>query len=382
MVFPTETPPSYGGSPADPPGHNTAGVPENNLITPGYGIVTTNAESAKSSPTPTRTPTGGNSDASGTPITVIVQPNEVVIDDNTFTDNPTQMTSTVVLGGDTFVIEPSRVVGGGAIISRPPSNAGGVLIPTPTPTTTTVGGLGVVYGPSIATVDGTVFTLKPTPTVAVISGQTITLGPTEIVFPSQTLHVAAGPGPAQTAVMGGELITAIGTDKVVIKGTTITYGHDSSSTITTVVDGETILIGPTGVLIHNEIIGGATAAPTATKYEIVGGATVTQMGLTAVEISGITFHVGYGVSTAVTTVIDGHTLTIGPKGVGMSTWTLGAPYATTTTIMPGSSNNAAMTIPTATGSVENSGSIPRPYWIRGLVTAVGVGYVGQLLFWV
>ncbi|KAI1386485.1 uncharacterized protein F4822DRAFT_318035 [Hypoxylon trugodes] len=388
VVFPTEPPPGYGGAPSGPMNHDTA-ANSGSVVTPEYGMRPTNIDSAKSSPVPTGNNAGGGGRS---PVTVVVQPGEVIVGDATFTDGPTQETSTVIVGGDTFVIDPTQVIGAGAIVNRPPSDVGGMLGPTPAPITTSIGGLGVVYGPSIATIDGTVFTIEPTPTVAVIQGQTITIGPAGIVFPSQTLHVAAGPGiaPTQTAVLGGELITAIGSDKVVIEGTTITYGpgsgSDPSGTTTTVIDGETVLIGPSGVIVHGQTIGGTTAGPSVTKYIIAGGATVTQMGLTAVEISGMTFHVGRGAETEVTTVIDGHTLTIGPGGVGMSTWTLGSPYASTTTLMPGhggssngNGNNAAMTIPSATGSPENKGgSVPRPdqslFWI-------GVGCLGQMIFW-
>ncbi|KAL7627663.1 hypothetical protein AAE478_001856 [Parahypoxylon ruwenzoriense] len=381
VVFPTETPPSYGGSPSNPNGHHPAVEDGSAISTPEYGMLPSNVESAKSSPTPAGK---NNPGPTPTPITVIVQPGGVVVNDRTFTDNPTQKTSTVVVGTDTFVIGPSKVVGVGATVNRPPSSIGGVFVPTPTAITTSIGGLGVVYGPSIATIDGTVFTIKPTPTSAVIKGQTITLGPAGIIFPTQTLHVAAGLVPTQTAVMGGELITAIGSDTVVIEGTTITYGPDFGSTVTTVIDGDTILIAPTGVLVHNEILGGITAAPTATTYDIVGGATVTQLGLNAVEIGGKTYHIGLG-TPMVTTVINGQTLTIGPNGVAMSTWTLGAPYASTTTLRPSVGNNAAMTMPAATESAENSGPITRPDWARELpvllCVVIGAGCLGQCLFW-
>ncbi|KAI0171775.1 hypothetical protein GGR52DRAFT_438725 [Hypoxylon sp. FL1284] len=387
VVFPTEAPPSYGGSPADPPGHNSAGLGDDSVATPEYGMLTSKVDSAKSSPTPS---VGRSSHAGGVPITVIAQPGGVVIDDHTYTDNPTQKTSTVVVGRHTFVIEPSKVVGAGVTVTRPPTT-GDVAAPFPTASTTVVGGIGeIVYGTSVATIDGTVFTIEPTPTIGVVRGQTITLGPEGIIFPSKTLHAAAGSGPTQTAVMGGELITAIGTDMVVIEGTTITYGHGSSNTMTTVVDGETVVIAPTGVLVHDWIIGGVTAAPTATEYEMVGGATVTQLGLTAVEIGGKTFHIGFGASTAVTTVFGGHTLTIGPKGVGMSTWTISAPHATTTTITPGgSNNNAAIMHPTTTATAkatasaggENSASTPRRDQAGGFLAAVGAVCLGPLLFW-
>ncbi|KAI0852977.1 hypothetical protein F5Y00DRAFT_157994 [Daldinia vernicosa] len=398
VVFPTQTPPSYGGSPSGPDAHDTAVEGgSSHVITPEYGMDPTPIESAKVSPTPPPN-SGDNHEGGRPPLTVIVQPGEVIIDDRTFTDSPTQKTSTVIVGDETFVIDPSQVVGGGATVTRPPIDVGGGFTPQPPPTTTSIGGLGVVLGPSsVATIDGTVFTIAPTPTIAVVRGQTITIGPAGLVFPSQTLHVAAGSGPTQTAVMGGQLITAIGSDTVVISGTTITYGSTAlgSSTLTTIVDGDTVLVAPTGVVLHEggETLGGITAAPDATKYEIVGGATVTQLGLTAVEISGRTFHIGPGAATPVTTVIAGHTLTIGPDGVGMSTWTLGAPYASTITIFPGAGagghhnggggNNAAMTIPTATGTSgkdDSAGTLLQRPDRSYVLFSVGVGCLGSLLF--
>ncbi|KAI2606851.1 uncharacterized protein GGS25DRAFT_308969 [Hypoxylon fragiforme] len=410
VVFPTEAPPDYGGSPDPPNNHNTAGVGDGSVITPDYGRITDSTDLPKTSATSasTSTPSIGNNAGQPPPITVIVQPGEVIIDDRTFLDNPTTPgTTTVIVKGETFIIDPTRVAGAGATITRPPSliitGDNDVLFPTatatptPTPTTTSIGGLGVVYGgsSSVATIDGTVFTLAPTPTVAVVRGQTITLGPAGIVFASQTLHIiaAGSSAPTQTAVMGGELITALGTNRVVIGGVTLTYGQSgsgSTSTITTVIDGETILIGPAGIIVHDKTLGGPAADLTVTKYEVIGGATVTQLGGTAVEISGTTYQYyiggGRGISahpTLTSTVVDdghGHTLTIGPDGrIAMSTWTLGPPFASTTTLVPngngrdaigaeGSSNsnnnnnNAAMTIPTATGSKgtgagseENSG---------------------------
>ncbi|KAK6957686.1 hypothetical protein Daesc_000473 [Daldinia eschscholtzii] len=406
VVFPTQAPPDYGGTPSGPDVHDTAiKGSTSRVITPDYGMDPTPIESAKTSPTPT--PGGGNNERPP-PVTVIVQPSKVIIDDRTFTDSPSQPTSTVVVGDETFVINPSQVVGGGTTMTRLPIDIGGGFAPPPLPLpiTTSVGGLEVVLGPSsVAIIDGTVFTIAPTSTVAVIEGQTVTLGPEGLIFPSQTLHIAAGPGsgPTQTAVMGGQLITAIGSDTVVISGSTITYGSsafDASSTLTTVVDGDTVLVAATGVVLHEgrETLGGITAAPDATKYEIVGGATITQLGLTAVEISGRTFRIGPGAAaTPVTTVIAGHTLTIGPDGVGMSTWTLGAPYASTTTIFPGGAggggghynsgngNNAAMTIPTATGTAGEDDSagtaLQQPGRLHVLLFSLGVGCLGPLLFW-
>ncbi|KAI0014461.1 hypothetical protein F4779DRAFT_12215 [Xylariaceae sp. FL0662B] len=376
VVFSSETPPSYGGPTSNPDSHHTA-VADIDFTIPAYGMVTPTPEPVKLPPT---SATGNNLLA--IPVTVGVQPGGVVINDQTIVDNAVQKTSTVVAGGDVFVINPSEVIGGGATVSRP-SKIGGVFMTAPE--TTTIGGLGVVYGPSAVTIDGTAFVIEPTPISAVVRGQTITLGPASIIFPSQTLSFNSGPGPTEVAVMGGELITAIGPDKVVIQGTTLTYGPSSNST-TTVIDGDTILVGPSGVLVHGETLAAVTVAPTATAYEIVGGATITRMGSTAVLVGGMEYQIGIHASTTVTTVVGGETLTIGPDGVTMPTWTLGSPYVSTTTIRP--NNNAALTIPAATESVvENSGGPgSRPGWEQGFIIvvfciAIGAACFGQGLFW-
>lgn len=312
----------------------------------------------------TQTPSG---------VTIVIQPTQVVINGHTITDDPQSKTTTLVIGTDTFVVDPTDVVGAGATLVRP-VEIGGVFVSTPS--TTTVEGLQVVYGPSVARIDGTVFTLGATPTTAVVKGQTITLGPAGIAFASQTIPAIEQSGPTEVAVLGAELLTAIGSSIVVIKGTTITYGPDSTP-ITQVVNGDTVIIGPSGVTVHNLTLGGTTAAPSATTYEIVGGATVTEVGSTAVIIGGTTFFVGSGVTSQLTTVIGGATLTIGAGGVSMSTFTF-SPYATTTTgVAPGSTSSIA------SATSKDAGPVVRPnlhLGIMGLCIAFGAGFLGQLLY--
>ncbi|KAI1505383.1 hypothetical protein F5X99DRAFT_279229 [Biscogniauxia marginata] len=396
VVFSSVTPPGYGGSPASPDSHGTASG-RRPLATPDYGMVTPWVEPAKTAamPMPTRTPTPapGNGVQVTAPVTVVVQPGEVVLNHETFADNPERATSTVVVaGGNTFVIDPSRVIGAGATITRPP-NGGGIFVDMPM--TTTIGDLEVVYGPSIATIDGTAFTVGSTPTSATIRGQQIAIEPGGIVFPSQTLFLPVGAGtagPTEVAVMGGELITAIGSDRVVIEGTTVTYGT-ASSTTTEVIDGDTVLVGPSGVVVHAKTLGGVAAAPDAIAYEMVGGVTMTRLGPTAVFIEGVTYRMGYG--AAETTVVvggrgdgdgnRGETITVGPGGVAVSTWTFGFPYAWTTT-MSVANNAAVAAIPTTAESLDNSGQAarPPPGWGLGFgvsCIAIGAGVLGPLLFW-
>ncbi|KAI5917114.1 hypothetical protein F4810DRAFT_81900 [Camillea tinctor] len=414
VVFSSATPPDYGGSPASPDSHGTASG-RRPLATPNYGAVTPWDQPTKTA----ATPSPGKGLQGTSPVTVVIQPGEVVLNHETFTDSPEQASLTIVVGGDgggnTFIIDPSRVVGGGATITRPPTREeGGVFVHMPT--TTTIGGLQVVYGSSIATIDGTAFTVGPTPTPVVVRGQPITIGPEGIVFPSQTLLAPAAPGTfgaTEVAVLGGELITALGSDRVVIEGTTVTYGT-ASSTLTSVIKGETLLVGPSGIVVHAKTLGGVAAVSGATAYEMVGGATVTRLGSTAVVIERSTYPVGRGsvsaaaagtvtataagpaaeteVEEVVTKVIvvGGETITVGPGGVAMSTWTLGMPFEDepwTTTISAANNNAVMATAPTSTAadSPGFAAARPRPHRELGLglsCIAIGASLLGPLLFWI
>ncbi|KAI1632245.1 hypothetical protein F4809DRAFT_105927 [Biscogniauxia mediterranea] len=422
VVFSSAAPPDYGGPPASPDSHGTASG-RRPIATPNYGGVTPwDQPPAKTKTAATPSPSPGKGLQGTSPMTVVVQPGEVVLNHETFADSPERASSTTVVvgdGGDVFVIDPSRVIGAGATITRPPPRGGGggggsgsVLVHAPT--TTTIGGLRVVYGPSAATIDGTAFTVGPTPTPVVIRGQPITIGPGGIVFPSQTLApAAAAPGATEVAVLGGELITALGSDRVVIEGATVTYGA-ASSTLTSVVKGETVLVGPSGVVIRAKTLGGAAAAPGATAYEMVGGATVTRLGSTAVVIEGSTYRVGGGgraektateagaevgaeqavtsvVAVVVVVVVGGETITVGgPGGVAISTWTWGAPFGddSWTTTISAANNNAVMAaVPTSTAADSPGPAAARPRPRRELALglsciAIGAGVLGPLLFWI
>ncbi|KAI4603654.1 hypothetical protein KJ359_003471 [Pestalotiopsis sp. 9143b] len=431
VVYSSEAPPAYGddgttmvqdhntpdgdGSPTDVPqyekgtttviqagttaydntgtvGGNTAAAPGGNVGSGGGGGGDVggggsggNGEGGGGGAVQTPPPVVQQPSPTSTAVTVIIQTTQIVINDQTFTDSPKSKTSTVVVGTDTFVINPSEVIGAGATVMRPV--LGGIFMPTAT--TTTIDGLKVVYTPvhspvanggsavAIATIDGTVFTLSPMPTTAVIRGQTITLGPAGIAFASQTVPIVTAAGSTESAVLGGEMITAIGSSIVVVHGTTITYGPGMSP-ITSVVDGDTIVIGPSGVTVHGVTLGGTAAGAGATTYEIVGGATITEIGGSAVVIEGTTYLIGAGATgSATTTVIDGQTLTIGPSGVAMSSYTFAQPYATSTVIEPG--GTSSVVAPTATA--ESKGPTLRPGGSFGttcMCIAIGVGFLGGL----
>ncbi|KAF6842065.1 hypothetical protein CPLU01_00158 [Colletotrichum plurivorum] len=288
--------------------------------------------------------------------TVTVAPTKVIINDQTFTQKGPSETTEVTVDGAHFTINPSEVVGGGTVVDRP-GNVGRTVM---APSSTVVGGLPVVVAPggtqNVVVVAGTTFQLQPTPVTAVVQGQTIVVQPSSIVFQGQTVSISrSSPVQTEIVVAGGEMITAIGPSVVVVRSTTITYGQ-ASSTVTETIDDDTILIGPSGVVVRNMTMGGPNASFSDTTYEIVGGATITQVGASLVVVGGTTFTVGPGRGTT-TTVVGGETVTIGPSGVAVSTLSFPYPFGPTviTTINAPTSTTGSAPLPSETKTNGGAG---------------------------
>ncbi|KAM7200043.1 hypothetical protein V8F20_005464 [Naviculisporaceae sp. PSN 640] len=275
------------------------------------------------------------------PVTVVVRPSAVIIDGNTISDRPPVSTQVVVIDGRTFTIEPTRVVGEDATITRPQSTngggggggGGGVFVPAPT--STTLGGVPVVISSNVAIVDGTQYTIGPVATTAnLANGKPVVIGTGGVVVAGDTLAVPTVPRPTEVVVAGGELITAIGKSVVVIFGTTITYGV-SGAVSTTQIGDDTIVLGPSGITAApGTTLGGDSAKAGETAYALVGGVTITEIGESVLVINEGTFTVGPG-SPTVTTEVSGEQVTIGPSGVTIDKQTFAYPFgAASTTVIP------------------------------------------------
>ncbi|EAQ87902.1 hypothetical protein CHGG_04521 [Chaetomium globosum CBS 148.51] len=323
-----------------------------------------------------------------TPITVAVQPTGVVINGNTIRDNPMQPTQVVIIAGQTFTIDPTRVVGGGATIDRP-SATGGIYLPEPT--STNIEDVPVIVSSTIAIIGGSSFTLGPTATTATVSGKTFTVGPSTIAGGSQTLPLPTLPSPTEVVVAGGDLITAIGSSVLVIHGTTLTYaltdgpdGADATTTVT--VDDDVLTLGRGGITAQGGAVtlGGAHASsPQDTQYALVGGATITKVGASVVVINGVSYTVGPGTGTT-TTAVGGENVTIMPSGVEVGTLSLRFPFGPTTVITPGAGPGGSQATPTGPvdggGDGEEDGVGALRPWMLGVGWGVGVALgVGVLV---
>ncbi|KAF6814158.1 hypothetical protein CSOJ01_04212 [Colletotrichum sojae] len=315
--------------------------------------------------------------------TVTVAPTKVIINDQTFTQKGPSETTEVTVGGAHFTINPSEVVGGGTVVDRP-GNVGRTVM---TPSSTVLGGLPVVVAPggtqNVVVVAGTTFQLQPTPVTAVVQGQTIVVQPSSIVFQGQTVSInRSSPFQTEIVVAGGEMITAIGPSVVVVQSTTITYGQ-ASSTVTETIDDDTILIGPSGVVVRNMTMGGPNARFSDTSYEIVGGATITQVGASLVVVGGTTFTVGPGRGTT-TTVVGGETVTIGPSGVAVSTLSFPYPFGPTVITTINAPTSTAGSAPLPSETKTNGGAGVR-YAMRAtgarleFCIAIGVWVLGRVV---
>ncbi|UNI21951.1 hypothetical protein JDV02_007889 [Purpureocillium takamizusanense] len=367
VVYPSDPVPNYSptwgqvgdGGPGDG-SHKTVGRGGNGGGDPHK---TPDADSITATPHPTFKITAGST--------------QVVINEKTFAGLGPDQTSLVTVDGGTFTIYPNAVVGEGATVRKPP--APGTAVSVPTPTAAVVGGLPVTLSGSQAIVGGATMTIPETASTTVIDGHSISIGPGSLVVGGQSLsfkHVML-PRETDVVVSGGELLTAIGRSVVVVHSTTFTYGPGIPGT-SQIIHDDTISIGPSGVIVHGTLIGGQSASPTTTSYEIVGGASITRIAPSLAVINGKTFTVGPGTEWT-TTVIAGQTWTIGPTGVVGASMTFRYPFGTavTTTISPTGTWLSDFPIETAgqnRGEDDNSGRSLRPNSLAGwTVFCIAIG---------
>ncbi|KAM0321697.1 hypothetical protein ACHAQA_009936 [Verticillium albo-atrum] len=339
---------------------------------------------------------------------ITLEPTRVVIEDQTFSLLPTQ-TTRVTVSDETFTINPTQVIGGGSTIDRPWNGGeGGGTGPgrhedtgsggaepvrhggstgaatghgpnggqggdgvsggqgvTIAPTTTTIGNVPVVIAPAgtqpVVVVDGTTHLVPTQGSIVtfVVQGTVITIAPTAIIFPSETIPIGfpnAKPVETEHVVLGGRMITAIGSTVVVIHETTITYGPGISARTETV-DGGLVTVGPSGVVIDEKTIGGPKAGSTKTAYEIVGGVTITQIGASVVVIEGSTWTVGPEAKSTHTTEVRGETIIIAPEGVSIETLSFTYPFGPTVVTTIRATPSVTLTNPSAsqTQDTKNNG---------------------------
>lgn len=365
-----------------------------------------------------------------TTVPIAILPSGVVIASSTITDLPDatgDWQQTVTIDSVVYTINPSQIFGLGTWINRPALPRGhglgygydGIngnnIVYAAAPTSALLSGLSVQISGDSVQVDGTAFSIPAQPSVAVVRGtQTVYLGPDGVVAGGETLSMSpvvvsaggggnngngaaaggsrqGGGGGSEVVVAGGTVLTLDDTN-VVVDGHSIAYnaaiGALSTSTVLTVA-GDVITIVPAAsngggsggaghggafVVIH----GTTMTAPAAgsTHYELVGGATFTEVSPSVIVLDGHSYTVGpataadvaaavaaAAAATPTTVIVGGETVAIGPGGVTVGgSLTFRYPFVATPTItITGKATlaEASGTRPGAVGGLQ-SGATPTP----------------------
>lgn len=287
-------------------------------------------------------------------------PTRVTINKSTYTVPPGQST-TVTVDGSGFTINPSAVIGAGETISRPQAVS----------MSTDLGGVPVTYSNGNVVIDGHTFTKPTSPTTATVDGKYVSISPDGIAVDGQTMKFAAA---TDSIVTGGELLTAIGRSIVVVHSTTFTYGPGVAERITAI-NGDTVSIEPTGIVLHGSTIGGPSANPTDTTYEIVGGATIAKIPPSMVVINGVTYAVGPG--TGKSTIDAGNEkITLGPEGIVMASMTMSVPFDASVVTTISTTGHSPLETVTEGESGANTGEPNARLGMICICIAIGVMVLG------
>ena len=324
--------------------------------------------------------------------------------------------------GETFTINPSQLIVPDKTVPLPWNMI------TPAPSAVSAEGIMMSIGPSAVVIGSRTYSLQ-NPSSIVYNGHTISLGsngvglasttiafpsvpsfstvtegaltlivnPSEAVIQGHSYPLSQGATPITTVIQGQTI--SIGPDGIAFTGTTAVIPRPSKAPYLTTIDGMTFSVGPTDVVVAGKTyaIGGGAGSQTVTigseilsfGPEGVGlpGTTiapaasmVTADGLTFsldptdVAISGTTYQIGAG-ARATTITVGGETISIGPGGIGLPDTTIPPPSTTT----PGSSSSNILS-PATPSSPEASGLAYEDFAGAGTTSRIPIDNISLLSF--
>lgn len=211
---------------------------------------------------PTRDPAPGTT-VNGVPIVVL--PSTVVIGDQSFA-LPTSARTSVQVNGVGFELGPSEIVAPSTTIAiRPGSQQQMTTItPRPTATTVTVGdGLTLTVGQTVAVIAGTTYRVGPgaPATTITVDGATVSVGSNGVGLPRTVVSPAGASASGYVVYTVHGITFSVDDNEAVLSSTTYRIGSNAPQ-MTTVVGGETISFGPSGIGLESTTIH-PTAVPSA-----------------------------------------------------------------------------------------------------------------------
>ncbi|KAI4214912.1 MAG: hypothetical protein LQ351_002625 [Letrouitia transgressa] len=253
-------------------------------------------------------------------------PSQLIAPKTTVARPQNQQPSPFTLNGQVFTINPSELILPDSTVKAPRI--------TPPPSPIVAEGVTLSVGSSAVVVGSRTYPINAGQQYSNIEfqGHTINIGPDGIILASTTIPL---PPSQQTSsvVTRGSLTLTLFPSSAIAAGHT--YFLDSSSpATTTVIDGQLITIGPSGVEFEGTTAPLPSLAATSLaqtgpqpSVTVVDGISLT-LGAGGVVINGTTYRTGKG-STPTTVAFGGESLSVGPGGIE-AIETTGTPSATGT----------------------------------------------------
>lgn len=216
--------------------------------------------------------------------------------------------------GQTFSVNPSQIVAPDTSITLPPANK-----VTP-----------FVYIDHSLSLDASQFMARSTTIplssgsgIVTYNGQVLTIKPSEVIGPSTTIALSAPDNSvaSPTAVTTGGLTFSIGPSAAVVGSSTYSFVPGKAAA-TIMTHGEAVLVGSNGVQFGNIHVAIPTSTP---SFSVITQGDLTfSVAPSEVVIGGHTELINADMSP-ITTVVKGHTISIGPKGVSLASTTIPLP---------------------------------------------------------
>ena len=204
-----------------------------------------------------------------------------------------------------------------------------------TPSRTVIDDVAISIGPKAAIIGGKTypFIAGQSPTSIIYQGHTFSLKSHGIAIDGTALSIPTIANPTFSTITEGDLTFSVAASEVVISGMTYHIGPNTPGT-TTVINGQTISIGPQGVSMAGttetfpaSLVG---ATPTYTNgYEVIStDGLIFSLSPTNVIINGKTYAIGADATSPTSIVIGTETISLGPGGVGLPEATITPPPLT------------------------------------------------------
>lgn len=226
----------------------------------------------------------------------------------------TAKASPFVYQGHTFSVNPSQIIAPDTSITLPPANK-----VTP-----------FVYIDHSLSMDASQFMARSTTIplssgfgIVTYNGQVLTIKPSEVIGPSTTIALSAPDNAAAspTAVTTGGLTFSIGPAAAVVGSSTYSFVPGKAAA-TIMTHGEAVLVGSNGVQFGNVHVAIPTSTPSFSA--VTQGDLTFSVAPSEVVIGGHTDMINADMSP-ITTVVKGHTISIGPNGVSLASTTIPLP---------------------------------------------------------